>query len=264
VGKVIAAKVYFMMFFLVILLPIFHVSASDLAREQRWAEQTVDSILDGEAVWLERDSRKIFLSIYTEAETPTEMALLVLHGTGIHPNWQQVIQPVRVELTSYGWNTLSIQMPILSKEAAHSEYGPLYPEVHPRIESALKFLTEQGNTKIVVVAHSQGAAMAVFNLSTQGSQEVKGLVAIGMGGGEAHADQNVLNHIGALKLPVLDLFGSEDLESVLFHSEDRLKIAIEQGNDDYTQLEIDGANHFFDDMNDELISVINDWLSALD
>jgi hypothetical protein len=264
VDKIIAAKVYFMMVFLAILLPIFHVSASDIAREHRWAEQTVDSILDGEAVWLERDSGKTFLSIYTESETSTRMALLVLHGTGIHPNWQQVIQPVRVEMTSYGWNTLSIQMPILGKEADHSEYATLYPEVHPRITSALKFLSEQGNKEVVIVAHSQGAAMAVFNLSDQGGQGVKGLIAIGMGGGEMHADQNVLNHIGSLKLPVLDLFGSNDLESVLFHSEDRLKLALEGGNNNYKQLEIDGANHFFDDMNDELISSVNDWLGALD
>jgi len=27
--------------------------ASDLAKEKRWAEQVVDAIMDGEAVWLE-------------------------------------------------------------------------------------------------------------------------------------------------------------------------------------------------------------------
>ncbi len=42
---------------------------------------------------------------------------LLAHGIGIHPNWEQVIQPLRVALSEQGWNTLSIQMPVLANEA---------------------------------------------------------------------------------------------------------------------------------------------------
>jgi hypothetical protein len=41
--------------------------ASDLAKEKRWADQVVDAILDGEAIWL-NDGSSDFLGIYTEAE----------------------------------------------------------------------------------------------------------------------------------------------------------------------------------------------------
>ena len=117
----------------------FNSYASDLAKEKRWATQVVDAILDGEAVWL-NDGKSEFLGIYTEAGEDEGRAVIVMHGTGIHPDWQQVIQPLRVGLTEHGWNTLSIQMPILANDADYSDYAPLYDEVAPRINAAIKYL----------------------------------------------------------------------------------------------------------------------------
>ena len=74
--------------------------ASDLAKEKRWADQVVDAILDGEAVWL-NDGTSDFLGIYTEAAEDKGRSVIVMHGTGIHPDWQQVIQPLRVGLTEH-------------------------------------------------------------------------------------------------------------------------------------------------------------------
>ena len=88
-----------------------NVFASDLAKEKRWADQVVDAILDGEAIWL-NDGKSEFLGIYTEAEENKDRAVIVIHGTGIHPDWPQVVQPLRVGLTEHNWNTLSIQMPV--------------------------------------------------------------------------------------------------------------------------------------------------------
>ena len=104
------------------------VAASDLEKEQRWREQVEDSIMDGEAVDLVVEGQEVF-AIYMEAENGSDKGMIVVHGTGIHPNWQQVVQPIRVEMTAHGWNTLSIQMPILHNEAQYEEYVALYPEV---------------------------------------------------------------------------------------------------------------------------------------
>jgi hypothetical protein len=93
----------------------FTTHASDLEKEKRWVDQVVDAILDGDAVWL-NDGTSEFLGIYTEAEKDKSRAVIVMHGTGIHPDWQQVIQPLRVGLTEHNWNTLSIQMPILPND----------------------------------------------------------------------------------------------------------------------------------------------------
>ncbi len=41
--------------------------------------------------------------------------VLINHGRGFHPDWVDTVQPLRVGLVDYGWNTLSIQMPVLAK-----------------------------------------------------------------------------------------------------------------------------------------------------
>ena len=87
--------------------------ASDLEREQRLMDQIIDAILDGDPVMLDAAGHE-FLSIYTEADEP-KGAVLILHGRGFHPDWADTINPLRVGLIEHGWNTLSIQLPVLEK-----------------------------------------------------------------------------------------------------------------------------------------------------
>lgn len=87
--------------------------ASDTAKEKRWADQVVDSLMVGDAEWLKVGKSKV-LSLYTEhTAEKAQGAAIILHGVGVHPNWDQIIRPVRSQLPEYGWSTLSIQMPIL-------------------------------------------------------------------------------------------------------------------------------------------------------
>jgi pimeloyl-ACP methyl ester carboxylesterase len=185
-----------------------------------------------------------------------------MHGTGIHPDWQQVIQPLRVGLTKHNWNTLSIQMPVLPNEAEYPEYAPLYDEVAPRINAAIKYLHDNGSDNIVLIGHSQGAAMTAYYLSTS-EQDVNGFVAIGMA---SFADDPRMNSIKALEkinVPVLDLYGGEDLELVRNSSGARAESAKKAGNKNYTQVKISGSNHFFDGKEDELVESVAGWLDKL-
>jgi len=245
--------------FLLFVLLISPLQASDLAKEKRWADQVVDSLLDGEAVWLS-DGDHEFLSIYTESEEDSDRALIVMHGTGVHPNWDQVIQPIRVEMTTRGWNTLSIQMPILANEAEHDDYAPIFPEVIPRIDAAIEYLRGQGQQKIVLVAHSLGSLMTSYYLSKKAPGLVVGFVGIGMSGGAKHAVMDSLETLRLVKLPVFDLFGSQDLEEVLANKDTKPLAA---ASSDFRQLEVEGANHFFDDHNDALIEAVSGWVNNL-
>jgi pimeloyl-ACP methyl ester carboxylesterase len=232
--------------------------ASDLAKEKRWADQVVDAIIDGEAIWLD-DGNSKFLGIYTEPENDTSRAVIVMHGTGIHPDWQQVIQPLRVGLIEHDWHTLSIQMPILPNEAEYHEYAPLYDEVAPRIDAAISHLRDNGIKTIVLIGHSQGAAMTAYYLSTS-KQDVNGFVAIGMA---AYAEDPRMNSIKALQkitIPILDIYGDDDLEGVMKSVKARAEAASSAGNQDFTQVEVTGSNHFFDDTEDALIKAVADWL----
>jgi len=235
------------------------VQASDLAKERRWAEQTVDSIMDGEAAWLKADGLE-FLSIYTEAEEASGKGMIVVHGTGIHPNWDQVVKPIRVEMTTQGWNTLSVQMPILHNEATYDDYVPLYPEVAPRLKAAEDYLLKQGKNQIVIVAHSQGATMSSYYLANN-KHRIKAAVLIGMPATLKGSSIDSVQSLKKINIPVLDLYGSEDLETVLNSTEKRKSAAAH--NKSYQQKVVTGAEHFFDGKNDQLIEVIDNWLDRI-
>jgi len=100
--------------------------------------------------------------------------------------------------------------------------------------------------------------MTAYYLSTS-KQNVSGFVAIGM---SAFADDPRMNSIKSLEkigLPVLDLYGSEDLEEILASVDSRAAAAKKAGNKNYTQTRITG-NHFFDGQEDALVETVADWL----
>lgn len=235
--------------------------ATDVAREQRWIKQTVDSIFDGEVVYLDTPEHR-FLGIYTESVTPSTQAMIVLHGTGFHPDWEQVVQPVRVSMAEQGWNTLSIQLPLLEKSAAYEDYVPLYPEVPPRMQSATDFLLERDMQNIVVVAHSQSATMACYYLARY-PHSIEALVAIGMSAQHRQANINSAESLKVIDIPVLDIYGSRDFPTVLETA--RLRAAGAEHNSRYQQQIIDEAYHFFDNTDHErqLLQNIQEWLASL-
>jgi len=235
--------------------------ASDAAKEKRWADQIVDTLIDGEAVWLEAGKTK-FLGIYTETATkPAKGTVIVAHGTGVHPDWADVIHPLRVKLTEHGWNTLSLQMPILHNEAKEDEYAPLFPEIAPRMQAAIAFLKSKGTTRIALAGHSLGATMSAYYLAS-GPSPVAGLVAVGTSGtGFTKPGLKYFDTVPKLsKLPILDIYGSEDTPDVLATVAQRKEIATKSGNIRYTQIKVAGANHFFQGKDKELVNEVSQWL----
>lgn len=253
-------KVFKQLLILSSLFMSLNVMASDLKKETRWADQVIDSIMDGDANWL-NDGKNRFLSIYTEAEENKNRAVIVMHGTGVHPDWQQVIQPLRVGLTQHKWNTLSIQMPVLANDVEYSKYAPLYEEVGPRIQAAIKYLKAHGIKKIVLLGHSQGASMTAYYL-TQNQQDIKGFVAIGMAALASDERMDSIKSLEKINVPVLDLYGTDDLEKVIQSSGQRSVAANKAGNKNYTQTQIAG-DHFFDGEEENLIRVVAEWLDRI-
>lgn len=237
-------------------------AASDLEKEKRWSEQISDSLLVGESVELKAGDTA-FMGIFTEAsDGPTGRAVILAHGMGVHPDWPDIINPLRSDLPDHGWSTLSIQMPILANDAALKDYAPLFDEAAPRIEAAVSFLRAQGNRTLVLLGHSLGASMAASYLSGNGQKKIQGFVAIGL---SANTNSNKMNSAVALaqvRIPVLDLYGSRDLDGVLSSVKTRKKAARKAGNKNYQQLEIEGADHFFVGMEDTLTRRVYGWLKT--
>lgn len=238
------------------LLPL--AQASDLAKEQRWADQIVDSLLDGEAVWLEAGDVR-FLGVYTEADAPTGRAVLVIHGIGVHPDWTQVVYPLRTGLPAHGFSTLSLQMPVLPNEADSLDYAPLFDEVAPRIEAGIAYLKAQGVEKIAIVGHSLGAAMAGYYLSGQ-PESISAYVGVGMLGGAKDPRMDNIRALQKISIPVLDLYGQNDLEAVTGTASERVRSAETGGNRSYTQVQTPQADHFYDGHEEALVETVADWL----
>ena len=237
--------------------------ASDLAKEKRWSEQIVDSLLVGDPVELKAGDTP-FLGIFTAASNGSnERAAIIVHGVGVHPDWPEVIYPLRSELPEHGWSTLSIQMPILANDASMKEYLPLFDEIAPRMNAAVSYLREQGNKTIVVIAHSLGASMAARFVADNPKAGVNGLILISMGVIEIDPKMNGALALENIKLPVLDIYGSRDLENVLATRSERGKAAARKAhNTDYRQISIEGGDHFFVGVEDDLVRRIYGWLKS--
>ncbi|MDH5573802.1 MAG: alpha/beta hydrolase family protein [Gammaproteobacteria bacterium] len=236
--------------------------ASDLEKEKRWQEQIVESLMVGEAVelTLTGKSEKI-LGLYTPATAKSKQGgAILLHGIGAHPNWPDVIYPLRTELPEHGWATLSIQMPILVNDAAPAKYIPLFDEVSARIEAAISFLKAKNINNIVLIGHSMGAAMGSYYLSITPKPAIQAFVGIGMGLSKDDPKMDTPTTLAKIKIPVLDLYGSQDLGSVLDSVERRGNAGSLAGNPYYQQLRIIGADHFFRNMDAELIKRVRGWL----
>lgn len=235
--------------------------ASDMAKEKRWAQQIEGSLLTGQVEWLNVNKQKI-LSIYTAPTVAKVLGgALILHGSGAHPNWPDVVYPLRTQLPDYGWHTLSIQMPILANSASYEDYAPLFPEVAPRIEAGIKYLQSKGIQNIVIIAHSLGTTMAANYLATHPDSPIRAFVAVGMPGQPTKdVAMNNIKSLEKIKLPMLDIFGGEDLETVRSTKTQRAQAAARAGNPDYTQLEVLEASHFFTDQSDTLVKRVRGWL----
>lgn len=236
-------------------------SKSDLAKEKRWQEQIVPSLLVGEAVTLKADGTD-FLGLY--AEHTSEQAyggLIILHGIGVHPAWPDIIDPLRMQLPDHGWDTLSLQMPILPNEADNKDYAPLFDEVPARIQAGVEFLKAKGVKNIVIVAHSLGVTMASYYLAGKPDAAVKAFVAISGGPGyAADPHMDALANFKKIKLPYFDVYGSQDLDGVLASAPKRASIAKQAGHKHYSQTKVQGANHFYTGLQDDLVKLVRGWL----
>jgi hypothetical protein len=235
--------------------------ASDWQREKRIADQIVDAIFDGDPIMLKTDERE-FLAIYTEADD-AEKAVIVMHGRGFHPDWVDTVQPLRVGLVDHGWNTLSIQMPILGKEAKYYDYVPIFDEAIPRIQSAIEYLKQQGNQQIVLIAHSCSVHMSMHYLDKYGDEQIDGYVGIGMGATDYKQPMAEPFPLDKLSIPILDIYGAVDFPAVQRLAPRRWSRITQAGNRASKQLVVDEADHYFTDRGDALLDAVAKWLGEL-
>ncbi len=248
---------------LVITLIPIHAFAANLEREQRLHDQIIDGIMDGEAIELSAQGHN-FLAIHMQSDADeVKGAVIILHGRGLHPDWETVVQPLRTRLPEQSWDTLSLQLPVLHKEAKYYDYEPLFAEALPRIEAAISYLKEQGVERIVLIAHSCGAHMAMQRIREHGSRDLAAYVGIGMGATDYKQPMKQPFPLDTMTIPVLDVYAEHDFPAVLRMAPERLALIKKGGNPQSAQQQIPGAEHYFEGHNDALVEAIARWLNSL-
>lgn len=240
-------------------------AGADIAREQRQVEQIIDAILDGEPISLHAGQQP-FLGIKTLAEGHPKGNLLIMHGRGIHPDWHDLINPLRVDLVEHGWNTLSIQMPVLAKTAKYHDYLQIFPEAIPRIEAAIRHLREQHPGPIILIAHSCSTHMVQHWLHQRGTLATAtfdGYVGIGMGATDYQQPMQEAYIFDKIPAPILDLYAEHDHPAVIHSAPKRLDLIRQAGHPLSKQLVIPDAEHEFREQGDAITEAIATWLARL-
>ena len=239
-------------------------AAQDFERERRLEAEIIDAILDGEPVRLDAVGHS-FLAIHTEAEADDGLrrAVIVMHGRGFHPDWAEVAGPLRTALPEHGWDTLSLQMPVLGKEAKYYDYVPIFPAAFPRIRAGIEFLRAHGARTVVLAAHSCSVHMAMAFVRRHGDAGFDGFIGIGMGATDYRQPMREPFPLVSMSVPVLDLFGAEDYPAVLREAPARLAAIRAAGNPLSAQRIVPDAEHFFRSNEDALIEAVTEWLTAL-
>lgn len=233
----------------------------DYAREARLADEIVDVILDGDPEWLDADGRE-FLGIYTEADD-SRMAVVILHGRGFHPDWADAINPLRVGLVEHGYSTLSLQMPVLHKEAKYYDYIPIFKHAFPRIEAGIEFLRNAGHERIVLLAHSCGVHMAMAWIRATGDSSIDAYVGLGMGATDYRQPMHEPFPLDSMRVPVLDLYGADEYPAVIRLAPRRRAMIEASGNTRSRQVVLPNADHYFSDRGDALVEGVAAWLDTL-
>lgn len=230
-------------------------------REQQLAEMLVSRLENGSPVWLETDDHE-FLGLHkADFGGLPRRAVLLIHNMGGHPDWPEVIAPLRRRLPEHGWGTLSLQMPLLPAGALVDDYGETVPEAQRRIAAGVEYLRSEDYSLIVIVGYGFGAVEALVYQAEYGA--VDGVISISVLA-RAFLDPviDLADLLGRIEVPLLDLYGGNDLPEVMRKAEDRRAVAADVGHGDFEQQVVAGADHYFTGHDARLVESVQIWLNS--
>lgn len=177
------------------------------------APQSIESILENarppsEAVWLEVANEKI-PGIFVEEQTGTRQgAAVIVHDLAMHPDWPEIIGPLRSQLPAAGWTTISISPPALRANSLPDDPAPVLEATAAAISAALKQLAEKGYQNVAIIGLGMGAATAAAFLANTAGHGVDAFIGINMAAAPRNAPAvDVASHLEKISLPILDIYG---------------------------------------------------------
>lgn len=233
------------------------VTAFDANKEQRIAEQTLQTLFVGEPLWLNTKTtpeNTTFLSLLTEVES-TKGNIILIHGTGLGPDTPFVIGPLRELLSDEGYTTLALQMPVLSDGKVFNDYKSEYSEARNRISAAINHFKNNSEEKIILLAHSLGSTMMMDWVDNSQLDDISSFISLGLGTNNMHGKLSK----GKLNIPLLDIVGENDYENVLSAAKTRREDVFKTDNKS-KQVFVAGLDHFYTDNEEMVVEIITNWL----
>jgi dienelactone hydrolase len=124
-----------------------------------------------------------------------------------------------------------------------------------RIEAAWAFLKAKEIERIVFLGHGKGGDVALEMLASK-TFSVAGLMLVGVTKLESNET------FSALEIPVLDVYGSQDLDGVKKAIKQRRALMKRDLRTDHTIRKVIGANHVYYGLEPMLLMTVRSWLNA--
>lgn len=241
------------------------ITALVAALQQEQASET-------EVIWLEtaQESR---LALYQQTGTgESHGGIMIFHDRETGPDWPTLVNPLRTDLTDYGWNTLAISLPVPSVQiipartipalqdkdqvqeatqadsddaatetnTATEERAPAesYQQKFSRIAAAgSELLKQKGHATQVVIGIGDAATWATdYILQNQPNPNLH-LVLINPVQATDDSAPKLSERLAELKTPTLDLYFSSDQQQSK-SAKLRKRIVLRSKIDDYQQVRI--------------------------
>jgi len=201
-----------------------------------------------------------FLTLYRAANNSNPQGcIILLHGNNEHPNWPNVINPVRISMTENSWCTLSIEIPdsrekeALSfiKETEETETTsdsniklPNEDTVFGRIGASIDFANEQGISSISLLGYGTGATYAL-KYSTENRLSTGALILISTTMPDTSSPFSMAKLLTSSLQPVLDYYIQPNQLDKQYANARRISMGQRQNqNPIYTQIKVTSNSQF--------------------
>lgn len=253
---------------LISLLSTSAAGAANPAREQVVASELIERIDQQGVVWL-RSNGTDFLALSAKAPAAEERGgVILLHDIGDHPDWPEIISPLRNGLPEKGWSTLSIQLPLRSRDVEINARNQqkIIDQTQARIAAAVEYFTHTGIYNIAFIGHGLGAtAISRFlsnDLPLHHAVYIKAFIAIRFRAHEqlptAYLPQALLQ--SSVPLPIFELLGTRESSTIQQQAEQRKTVATQTQHPHFRQTMLSSANNNFWRADALLLSRVSGWL----
>jgi len=250
-----------------------------------FAQSLEKGLINGKAVWLDDGKTKFFAVYDPDQSGQPKGGVIVLHDANSHPDKPEIIRPLRNDLPVHGWASIAIQLPYL---VSIDDYTNKQTIINQRINSAASYLKTVGIGNIALLGHGTGAMAATAYLSTQQEASIQAFIAVSLGMLDKNkTPESITNQLEKITVPILDIYGSNDLDHVTRTATSRALAAKKssdsvtssrqidsykrsaiarsstqnsQGYISYRQIVIEGASHDFSGVSSQLTTRIAGWL----